>query len=154
MRLLKLIPDHTNIDFVRARFFAFGFDGLLVLISIVALVVYGLNLGIDFTGGVLVEVKSPQSIEIGDMRERVDSLNFAEAQLQYFGGGDCEMPPNSCVLIRVLPETGTTDQAAANMIQAALGAGLHVPADRSRRAQGVRRTLDGRHRWPPSPRCS
>lgn len=123
MRLLKLLPDNTKIDFVKARFFAFGLDGLLVLISMFALAVYGLNLGIDFTGGVLVEVKAMQSIDIADMRQRVDSLNFAEAQLQYFGGGDCETPPNSCVLIRVLPEAGTTDQAAADMIQAQLGEG-------------------------------
>jgi preprotein translocase subunit SecF len=123
MRLLKLLPDNTNLDFVKVRFFAFGLDGLLVLISIVALAIYGLNLGIDFTGGVLVEVKAAQSISIADMRQKVDSLNFAEAQLQYFGGGDCELPPNSCVLIRVLPEAGTTDQAAANMIQASLGEG-------------------------------
>ena len=107
MRLLKLIPDNTKIDFVGARFIAFAIDGALLVIALVALLYYGLNFGIDFTGGVLVEVKGTQSIDIAQMRTKIDSLRFAEAQLQYFGGGECEMPANSCVLIRVQPETNT-----------------------------------------------
>ena len=43
MRLLKLIPDHTKIDFVGARFYAFGFDGLLTVIALVSLLYFGLN---------------------------------------------------------------------------------------------------------------
>ena len=82
MRLLKLIPDRTNIDFVGVRFYAFGIDGLLVLISLISLLVHGLNFGIDFTGGVRVEVKATQSIDIGTMRAKIDGLGFAEAQLQ------------------------------------------------------------------------
>jgi preprotein translocase SecF subunit len=123
MRLLKLIPDHTNIDFVGARFYAFAIDGLLVLISLVSLFVHGLNFGIDFTGGVLVEVKTAQAIDIGALRTRIDSLGFAEAQLQYFGGGECEMPVNSCVLIRVQPQANanSSDQAVVNTLKTALG---------------------------------
>src|SRR6195256_5929033 len=131
MRLLKLIPDHTTIDFVGGRFYAFGIDGLLVLISLISLLFHGLNFGIDFTGGVLVEVKSAQSIDIGAMRTKVDGLGFAEAQLQYFGGGECEMPVNSCVLIRVQPQANgnananananASDQAVVNTLRTALG---------------------------------
>jgi preprotein translocase SecF subunit len=123
MRLLKLIPDHTNINFVGVRFYAFGIDGLLVLISLISLLLHGLNYGIDFTGGVLVEVKSAQMIDIGAMRSKIDGLGFSEAQLQYFGGGECEMPPSSCVLIRVQPQTNSaaSDQAVVNTLRTALG---------------------------------
>jgi preprotein translocase subunit SecF len=123
MRLLKLIPDRTNIDFVGVRYYAFAMDGLLVLISLIWLLAHGLNYGIDFTGGVLLEVKAPQTINIGAMRAQVDRLGFSEAQLQYFGGGECETPQNSCVLIRVQPQTNSSasDQAVVNRIRTALG---------------------------------
>jgi preprotein translocase subunit SecF len=121
MRLLKLIPDSTNINFVGIRFYAFAIDGLLVLITLVSLLVNGLSYGIDFTGGVLVEVKSAQTIDIGAMRAQVDSLGFPEAQLQYFGGGDCDTPVDSCVLIRVQPQANTGDQQVAESIQTTLG---------------------------------
>ena len=125
MRLLKLVPDHTNIDFVGARFYAFGIDGLLLAIALFSLIFYGLNFGIDFTGGVLVEVKATQSIDIGMMRTKIDSLGFPEAQLQYFGGGECETPANSCVLIRVQPQmnTATSDQEVVNKVRGVLGNG-------------------------------
>ena len=84
MRLMKLIPDRTNINFVGVRYYAFAIDGLLVLISIIWLMVHGLNYGIDFTGGVLLEVKAPQTVNIGALRDQVDRLGFSEAQLQYF----------------------------------------------------------------------
>src|SRR5687768_2649012 len=123
MRLLKLIPDETKIDFVGNRLYAFAVDGLLLAITLASLFIFGLNLGIDFTGGVLVEVKAQQAVDVADMRERVGRLGFGEAQLQYVSGGECNMPENSCVLIRVQPEGDADPQAAANLIQRELGAG-------------------------------
>jgi preprotein translocase subunit SecF len=135
MRLLKLIPDHTEIDFVGVRYFAFAFDGLLLLAAIISIAMQGFNLGIDFTGGVLVEVqrctvpgpwdvKHPcvgQTIDIHAMRATVEPLGFGEPILQYFGGGVCENPVNSCALIRVRPLAGVSDNAVAAKILTALG---------------------------------
>jgi len=138
MLLLKLIPDNTKVDFVGARYVAFGLDTILVAVTLVFLFVQGLNLGIDFTGGVLVEVKTEDAIDIGAMRAQVGSIGFGEAQLQYFSGGECDMPPDSCALIRVQPQEGGSDQAAATAIQEVLGEGHEF-----RRVEVVGPTISG-----------
>src|SRR5436190_7647559 len=131
MPLLRFIPETTNVDFVKYRFWAFGLDGLLVVISILSIWLHGFSFGIDFTGGVLMEVKSAQVIDIGKMRAEVNSLGFPESQLQFFsGGGGCDQPANSCVMIRVQPraaekgvDQSDADQAVAREIKAKLGSG-------------------------------
>jgi len=123
MFFLKLIPDDTKIDFVGARYIAFGLDFILLVATLALLAIQGLNLGIDFTGGVLVEVKQEEAIDIAMMRDQVGEIGFGEAQIQYFSGGECDLPLDSCVLIRVQPQEGGTDQAAATAIQEALGEG-------------------------------
>ena len=116
MPLLRFIPETTNVDFVKYRWWAFAVDGLLVVVSVISILWHGFNLGIDFTGGVLMEVKAAQTIDVGKMRTEVDSLGFPESQLQYFGGGECDKPINSCVMIRVQPHKVTAggDQNDAN----------------------------------------
>jgi preprotein translocase subunit SecF len=116
MPLLRFIPETTNVDFVKYRWVAFAIDGLLVVVSVISILWHGFNLGIDFTGGVLMEVKAAQTIDIGKMRTEVNSLGFPESQLQYFGGGECDAPVNSCVMIRVQPRkvSATLDQNDAN----------------------------------------
>jgi preprotein translocase SecF subunit len=123
MALLRFLPENTNINFVGARYYAFAIDGLLLLASIIAIAVHGFNLGIDFTGGVLMEVKSAHVIDIGQVRGQVNSLGFPESQLQYFGGGACDSPPNSCVLIRVQPGPNQSGTDIANAIKSKLGSG-------------------------------
>lgn len=128
MPLLRFIPETTNVDFVKYRWWAFSIDGLLVLVSVISILWHGFNLGIDFTGGVLMEVKAAQTVDIAKMRADVNSLGFPESQLQYFGGGECDKPVNSCVMIRVQPkkvssasEQDSADQAVVKAIKAKLG---------------------------------
>ena len=122
MPFLRFIPETTNVDFVGWRYYAFAVDGLLLLVTIASIAWYGFNLGIDFKGGVLLEVKSAQVIDIGKIRSDVDSLNFGDSQIQYFGGGACDTPANSCALIRVQPRPDQSGNGAVTAIKNKLGA--------------------------------
>ncbi len=115
MARLTIIPDNTKIDFVGQRYLAFAIDGLLVVATILSLWFQGLNLGIDFTGGVVVEARSAQAIDIGALREKLGKLDFGEVAIQNFGG-------DKDVLIRVQPSSKVIgqEQAVADKIKAAL----------------------------------
>ena len=118
MARLTLIPDNTKIDFVGRRYFAFAVDGLLVVATILSLYFNGLNLGIDFTGGVVIQAKSTAKIDLAAVREKLGGLGFGEVAIQNIG-------TDKEVLIRVQPSTKITGQESdvASKIKQALGAG-------------------------------
>ncbi|NNG05831.1 MAG: protein translocase subunit SecF [Inquilinus sp.] len=118
-RPLRLIPAGTRIDFVGPRRLAFGLSGLLVLASIVLVAVLGLNFGIDFRGGILMEVRSEQAADIGQMRTTLGGLGLGEVSLQEFGA-------ETDVLIRIQRQPGAEDEqiAAIAAVQEALGPGF------------------------------
>lgn len=107
---------NPNIDFVGQRFFAFAVDGLLLAVALVSLWFQGLNLGIDFTGGVVIEAASTKTINLPLLRGKLHKLGFGEVQVQNFG-------TDKDVLIRVQPSEKTLgqEQNVANRIKAELG---------------------------------
>ena len=139
MPLLRFIPETTNVDFVKYRYVAFAIDGLLVVVSVISIWLHGFNLGIDFTGGVVMEVKSAHVVQLDRLRADVSSLGFGETQMQTVGGGECDRPVDSCVMIRVQPhkvaaggDQDAADQAVVKAIKAKLG-----PAYQYRRTEVV-----------------
>jgi preprotein translocase subunit SecF len=85
MRPLKLVPDNTNIPFLRYRIVALVVSLLLIFGSAALVATRGLNLGVDFVGGQMLRVQFAQPVDVEDLRERVDSLGLGEATIQQFG---------------------------------------------------------------------
>src|SRR5256886_6637259 len=115
--LLRIVPDDTKFDFMRFRRISFPVSAILSIVAIVLFFHPGLNLGIDFVGGTLLEVqaKSGQA-DLARMRATLTSLTLGDVQLQQFGG-----PAD--VLIRVAQQPGgeQAQQAAVEKIRSALG---------------------------------
>jgi preprotein translocase subunit SecF len=86
MKLLKLVPDHTNIDFMRWRNLAVILSTLLTVASLAYTAYRGLNLGVDFVGGQMVRVTFAQPVDVEQLRNRVLALDLGEASIQEFGG--------------------------------------------------------------------
>jgi preprotein translocase subunit SecF len=116
MCTFRLIPDDTRIPFVRYRYWAYAFSGALVLLTLILLPTKGLNLGIDFQGGILIEAGMPgPAADLAAMRSTLQDLGLGEIALQEFGG-----PAN--VLIRVQRQEGgeQAQLAAVEKVKTAL----------------------------------
>ncbi|MFK3889027.1 protein translocase subunit SecF [Sphingomonas sp. NPDC079357] len=85
MKLLKLVPDDTNIDFVRLRGLAFGLTLLLSVLAVGITFYKGLNFGVDFEGGLMIEERFAQTPDLNRVRSVVDAQGVGEAALQQFG---------------------------------------------------------------------
>lgn len=112
MRIFSNVP---KFDFMRQRKVGLALSALLTTASILLVIFRGLNFGIDFTGGVLVEVQFPQSVQLEKVREDLGKGGYEHGIVQYFGG-------SSTVLIRLPPNQETSANLSSKVL-AAVGAG-------------------------------
>jgi preprotein translocase subunit SecF len=117
MRLLRIVPDNTKFDFMRFRRISFPASALLSMLAIFLFFFHGLNFGIDFVGGTLMEVQSKSGpANLAQMRTTLNGLGLGEVQLQQFGA------PTD-VLLRLAEQPGgeQAQQAAVAKVRASLG---------------------------------
>lgn len=109
MRLIKIVPDNTNFAFMKHKRWSFPASISLIVLSIVLFFAVGLNLGIDFEGGTMVEIRNKEGpANIAEVRSKLNGLNFGDVQVQEFGS-------ESDVLIRVERQDGD-DQAQQEVV--------------------------------------
>ena len=110
MRLLKIVPDNTNIGFVKIRHIAFAITALLTVAALALVFARGLNLGVDFVGGVSIEEKFVTAPPLDQVRSTVNNLGFGEATLQQLG-------TNNTVTVRLPLPDSTAPDAVDKMVE-------------------------------------
>jgi preprotein translocase subunit SecF len=114
---LRIVPDDTHFDFTQFRRISFPISAMLSIVAITLFFTHGLNFGIDFKGGTLLEVRAKAgAADIASMRGKLNTLGLGDVQLQQFGG------PEE-VLIRVAEQPGgdAAQQEAVSKVRGALG---------------------------------
>jgi len=103
---LKLVPDGINLGFVKRRKIFFTVSAVLFVAALASTFLQGLNFGIDFKGGILIEARNKSGpADIGQMRTQLGALGLGEVSLQSFG-------VNTDVLIRVEKQAGGEEAQA------------------------------------------
>ncbi len=116
MRPIRLLNKVPSLDFFRFHKFFFALSTVLCIVSVIAMMTRGFNFGVDFAGGILIEVRTEQDADLAKMRSALGQLDLGDVALQEFGG------PRD-VLIRVERQEGgeAAEEAAVQKIRGALG---------------------------------
>lgn len=121
MRGIQFIPPDTHIPFMKWNKLFLGVSAVMVLVSLFLIAFDGLNYGIDFRGGLLLEIKTQGPADMAQMRRTLGDLNLGEVTLQEFGTEDH-------VLIRLPKQEGgeAAQQAGVSRVREALGSGIEI----------------------------
>ena len=107
---LHIVPAGTRINFMHYHKLTFAISVIMVLGSILLFFTRGLNYGIDFAGGILLEVRSEQAVDLSDLRHKLDGLGLGEISLQQFGDAND-------VLVRVPMKDVADEKAQQTAVQ-------------------------------------
>ena len=119
MAILNLVPHNTNFDFIGKRKITFSIVIISTLIFMSSLLFKGLNYGIDFKGGVVMEVRMPSSPNIHHLREQFEPLKLGEVAIQEFGS-----PQDLMIKFENIEGKANIPESAVNNIKAILGDGV------------------------------
>ena len=115
----------TNINFIGNRKIALAFSAVLTILSIGSLAVHGLQMGIDFTGGTLIQVGYKQTADLTQLRNTLNTEGFNDATVQNFGTA-------KDVLIRLKPHEGVSSADLSNKVLEAINKNTAEPAELQR----------------------
>ena len=123
---MRFLSGKTNIDFMSRSKVALVFSIVLIVSSITSLTVNGLNFGLDFTGGTLIEVGYPTAPEISDVRENLEEAGF-DSVVQTFGSA-------TDIVVRIPPSEDESESSAelSTRVLAALNQGVEGEIDMRR----------------------
>jgi preprotein translocase subunit SecF len=122
---MEFFKTDTHIDFMGKRRLMAVVLAALIAISLGAIVIRGLVLGLDFTGGTLIEVSYTVPVELGDIREQLSTGGFGDAVVQHFGS------PRD-VMVRLAPRVGENNAQLSNRVLAVLQESSTDPVDMRR----------------------
>lgn len=120
MRIFSWVTKDTNINFLGAKKLTYAISILSVILSVVVISIKGFNYGIDFSGGILMEIKSEQPFDLQKVRSELESINVGEINLQTIGENGDEL------MIRAEADNMDEDaqRLAVQKIKQTLGSGI------------------------------
>ncbi len=115
---ITIFPHKLNFDFMGKRWLGFAFSIALTIASISLVMTKGLNLGIDFTGGILMEIHTEETADLGKLRATLGSQGFGEVSLQNIG----DVAAGKDVMIRIQVSESDDQSAVTNKVKSLLAA--------------------------------
>ena len=122
MKLLRLAPENTKFGFMRFRRVSYPFSAALSIISVVLFLTVGMNFGIDFSGGTLIELRANSgTADLATLRHAAEGMNVGAVEVQGFGNA-------SDVILRfgVQPGGEAAQQTAVDRVRSAIGSGYSI----------------------------
>ena len=110
---MKIFDKTPSFNFMNKRKLAFMFSAVLIILSVLALTTKGLNFGLDFTGGTLIEVGYPKDVELTQVRQVLHEIGYPDAVAQHFG-------TSKDVLVRIAPRDGVSSSEIGDKVLKAL----------------------------------